>query len=69
MATITNKKKNYEYINGELWITCRCCKQKKKSDSFVKCASNTTGYSTLCKECKKIEDRKYYEAIRNNPDK
>lgn len=63
-----NNKNRYEIINSELWITCRVCGEKKKCEYFIKQRSNPHGYSTICKECKKIESTKNYMRIRNNPE-
>ena len=47
-------------------IKCRKCDKNKDYLEFYKKSSSKTGYQTICKECSKIEKRKWRAA---NPDK
>ena len=47
---------------------CRCCKKEKPIEEFVKDNRSKDGYSTQCKECKKIESNERYNRLKNDPE-
>ena len=47
---------------------CRCCKKEKLIEEFVKDNRSKDGYSTQCKECKKIESNERYNRLKNDPE-
>lgn len=40
---------------------CSCCKKLKRLTSFHKSSRNNDGYDYLCKTCKKIKGKQYFE--------
>ena len=54
-------------INGVESKTCRKCGKTKKLSEFVKDNRSASGYSNLCKECKKNESNSNYEKIKDDP--
>lgn len=45
---------------------CNRCKAEKPINEFIKNKNTKDGFANICKECKRIEDKNYYE---NNKDK
>lgn len=41
---------------------CYTCGEEKPLDMFYKKKSSKDGHSTLCKYCKKLKDKEYYES-------
>ena len=46
---------------------CRCCGEIKIITNFCKDNRNACGHSTLCKDCKKQQDKDYYNKIMSDP--
>ena len=49
--------------------TCYCCHCEKELTEFVKDNRNKSGYKYLCKECKRKQDKEYYEKVKLDPEK
>lgn len=45
---------------------CCQCKQEKLLEEFVKDNRRKSGYSTLCKECKRLRDKERYNRLKDN---
>jgi hypothetical protein len=52
----------------EIKQICRKCNKEKVITEFVKDNRRKIGYSTLCKECKKLESNTRYNIIKDDPE-
>jgi excinuclease UvrABC ATPase subunit len=45
---------------------CNCCKRDLSLDKFHKCKFHSTGRKGKCKECRKLETKKYFESNKDS---
>lgn len=48
---------------------CYRCHCEKELSEFIRDNRNKTGFGHICKECKKVQDKEYYEKIKADPEK